>query len=151
MFVLDQSDSYLWPVKIELPDNGRKKVFTFDAEFKRLPQAEVEELRQRHLNNLSRLKRALSAADGYGANGDEELSGISEMGDETREICDLVLCGWAKVSDAKGEEVEFSEATKRQMYRVQGAPAAILDAWFDSLGEPSEKAAAKAGGFRAKN
>ncbi len=148
MFVLDQSDSYFWPVSVELPANGSKKTFTFDAEFKRLPQDEVEDLRQRHINNVVKMRRVLAAVDGFG---DDEADGISEMGDETRELCDAVLCGWAKVADAKGEEVEFNDASKRQMYRVQGAAAAILNAWFDSLGQPSEKSAAKAGGFRAKN
>jgi hypothetical protein len=148
MFVLDQSDSYFWPVSVELPANGSKKTFTFDAEFKRLPQDEVEDLRQRHANQLAKMRRWLSAMDGYS---ETEGESISEVGDETRELCDAVLCGWAKVADAKGEEVEFNDASKRQMYRVQGAAAAILNAWFDSLGQPSEKSAAKAGGFRAKN
>lgn len=148
MFVIDQSDSYSWPVSIELPVNGAKKVFTFDAEFRRLPQSEVEELRQRHANNLAKIRRVLAALDSYSQ---EEADGIVEVGDETRELCDEVLCGWSKVSDSSGEEVEFSEASKRQMYKVQGAPGAILTAWLDSLGQPSEKSAAKAGGFRAKN
>jgi hypothetical protein len=148
MFVLDQSDSYLWPVSIELPANGSKKTFTFDAEFLRLPQEQVEELRQRHANQLAKMRRWLSAMDGYS---ETEGESISEVGDETRDLCDEVLCGWAKVTDAKGDDVEFSEASKKRMYQVQGAPAAILNAWFDSLGQPSEKSAAKAGGFRAKN
>jgi hypothetical protein len=145
MFVLDQSDSYFWPVSIELPENGKKKAFVFDAEFKRLPQDEVEDLRQRH---SIQIKRIVAAMDSYS---ESEGLGISDAGDETRDLCDAVLCGWAKVTDAAGEAVPFTEATKRRMYQVQGAPAAIFDAWIESLGQPSEKGAAKAGGFRAKN
>ena len=145
MFVLDQSDSYLWPVSLELPENGKKKTFTFNAEFKRLPQEEVEELRQRH---SVQIKRIVAAMDRF--NNEDEL-GINDAGDETRELCNAVLCGWEKVTDAAGEPVIFTEAAKRRMYQVQGAPAAIFDAWIESLGQPSEKSAAKAGGFRAKN
>jgi hypothetical protein len=145
MFVLDQSDSYLWPVSIELPADGRKKAFTFDAEFLRLPQEQVEELRQRH---SAQLKRVLAAMNGVG---EEDDMGLQDAGDETRALCDEVLCGWAKVTDAAGEPVAFNDASKRRMYSVQGAPAAIFDAWISSLGEPSEKSGAKAGGFRAKN
>ena len=145
MFILDQSDSYLWPVSIELPADGRKKTFSFDAEFLRLPQEEVEKLRQRH---SAQLKRVLAAMNGTG---DEDGMGLTDAGDETRALCDEVLCGWSKVQDAAGEEVPFNETSKRRMYQVQGAPAAIFDAWITSLGEPSEKSAAKAGGFRAKN
>jgi hypothetical protein len=145
MFVLDQSDSYFWPVSIELPENGKKKTFTFDAEFKRLPQEDVEKLRQRH---TIQIKRIVEAMDSYK---DEDGLGINDAGDETRELCDAVICGWAKVKDAAGDDVPFTEASKRRMYQVQGAPAAIFDAWIESLGQPSEKGAARAGGFRAKN
>ena len=38
-FVLKQSDTYKWPVTVEIPiDGGRFDKQTFDAEFKRLPQ-----------------------------------------------------------------------------------------------------------------
>jgi len=144
MFVLDQSDSYFWPVSIELPADGRKKTFSFDAEFLRLPQEQVEELRQRHSAQLRRVLAAMDRAE-------EDGMGLQDAGDETRSLCDEVLCGWSKVTDAAGEAVPFNEASKRRMYQVQGAPAAIFDAWIASLGEPSEKSAAKAGGFRAKN
>lgn len=146
MFVLDQTDSYFWPVSVDLPINGTKKTFTFDAEFKRLPEQDVADLRQRYFRFVSDLRKQLSVLEGYS---DDEISTESNQGYE--ELCDEVICGWGKVSDAAGDQVDFTEASKRQMYRVQGACVAILKAWFDSIGEPSEKGAAKAGGFRAKN
>ena len=145
MFVLDQSDSYLWPVSVELPDNGRKRVFTFDAEFLRLPEQECFDLRQRYIEVLDNKQKLLSASNGY----DDNTKAVSDQGYE--EICDEVLCGWSKVADAAGEPLEFTEANKRKLYSVQGACLAILKSWFESLGEPAEKSAAKAGGFRAKN
>jgi len=76
MFILDQSDSYTWPVSIELPDNGRKKAFTFDAEFKRLPQQEVEEIRQRHSIQIKRIVASMESSnedDGLGINDAREF------------------------------------------------------------------------------
>jgi hypothetical protein len=65
-----------------------------------------------------------------------------------------MLCcadGAAEVVDRDGEPIEFNNASKAQLYRIQGAAAATFQAWLDSLGRPSEKGAAKAGGFRSKN
>ena len=150
MFILDQSDSYTWPVSIELPVNGAKKQFSFDAEFRRLPEQEVTELRQRYFKLVADLRRQLQTLEGYASEEDfTEAGTAADQGYE--DLCDELLCGWSKVSDSAGEVVEFSEASKRQMYRVQGACVAIVKAWFDSLGQPSEKSAAKAGGFRRGN
>ncbi len=145
MFILDQSDSYLWPVSIELPENGRKKAFTFDAEFLRLPEQQCFELRQQYFEVLTNQQKLLSVSNGY--EGDSKA--VADQGYE--ELCDEVLCGWSKVADAAGEPLEFTEANKRKLYSVQGACLAILKSWFESLGEPAEKSAAKAGGYRAKN
>lgn len=145
MFILDQSDSYMWPVSIELPDNGRKKAFTFDAEFLRLPEQQCFELRQQYIETLANQQKLLSVSNGY----EDDSKAVADQGYE--ELCDEVLCGWGKVADAAGELLEFTEANKRKLYSVQGACLAILKSWFESLGEPAEKSAAKAGGFRAKN
>ena len=41
-FILAQSDSYSWPVTVEFPvDGGRFEKQTFDAEFKRLHNHEL--------------------------------------------------------------------------------------------------------------
>lgn len=149
MFVLDQSDSYLWPVSIDLPSNKGKTTFTFDAEFKRLDQQRVMELQDLYYKMLMELRRRMNSLEGIGRDDpsifDEELPTTYE------DLADEVLCGWAKVVDAAGDDVPFSEATKSQMYKVQGATNAIVAAWFKSVGEPNQKAAARAGGFRAKN
>jgi hypothetical protein len=67
-------------------------------------------------------------------------------------LADAVLCGWGEeVVDEAGEPVEFNDVSKARFYRIQGAAAAVFNAWMESLGTPTEKSAAKAGGFRAKN
>jgi hypothetical protein len=42
MFKIDQSSSYSWPVKVELPsDGGKVETHTFDGHFKRLSQERI--------------------------------------------------------------------------------------------------------------
>lgn len=149
MFVLDQNDSYLWPVSIDLPADRSKKTFTFDAEFKRIDQDRTQELIDLYHKMIVQLRQRLNALEGY--SGDDDQSFDEPLAITNEELADEVLCGWAKVVNAKGQDVTFSDATKAQMYKVQGAPAAIVRAWMDSVGSPTEKSASRAGGFRAKN
>ena len=44
MFVVKQSDSYLWPVEVKLPDNGEFKTHTFKVEFKRVTRTRLAEI-----------------------------------------------------------------------------------------------------------
>lgn len=149
MFVLDQSDSYLWPVSIDLPADRSKKTFTFDAEFRRIDQERTEELIDQYNRMVMQLRRRVTLLEGYGGDDAAALEEPLEITNE--EIVDEVLCGWQKVVDAKGKDVPFNEATKAQMFKVQGAATAIVRAWMNSIGSPGENSAAKAGGFRAKN
>ena len=44
-FKLQQSATYVWPVKIVLPiDGGKRETHTFDATFRRLPQSRINEI-----------------------------------------------------------------------------------------------------------
>ena len=46
MFIISQTASYSWPVTVEVPVSGGKfEKQSFDAEFKRLPQSQIVELR----------------------------------------------------------------------------------------------------------
>lgn len=149
MFVLDQSDSYLWPVSVDLPADRSKKTFTFDAEFRRIDQERTEDLLDLYNRMVLQLRQRVSVIEGYGNNDASVLEEPLVITNE--DVVDEVLCGWAKVVDAKGKDVPFNEATKAQMYKVQGAATAIVRAWMNSIGSPGEGSAAKAGGFRAKN
>jgi hypothetical protein len=105
-FVLKQSDSYVWPVTVEIPiDGGRFDRQTFDAEFKRLPQAR---------NN------AIVAAAKAEATTDLE-------------VADEVLVGWKGIADDAGEDVPYSETAKAQLLDVPGVSAALVEAYLKSL------------------
>ena len=104
MFVITQSDSYLWPVKVETPvDGGKWSTETFDARFKRLPQSRIEEVR----------KNAATTEDDAFA----------------REV----LVGWEGINDADGQAVPYSEVTRDRLLDVIGFAKVVVAAYFESL------------------
>ena len=150
MFHLYQPEHIEWPVGVDLPaKGGTKKAYTFTAHFRVLDQDDCQELQDQHHLMLVTLRRRLEVLQGYG----KEDSSVDEaLPCSYEDLADAVLCGWGpEVVDPEGEPIEFTEAAKARLYRIQGAAAAVFTSWLDSLGRPSEKGAAKAGGFRAKN
>lgn len=114
-FVLKQSATYSWPIPLELPaDGGRKEKFSFDGEFRRLPQSRI--------NEIIKVARAME----YGRSLDDE-----ELDDKTaaREI----LVGWTGVVDDDGKEIPFSDAALGQLLEIPTIGAQIIRAWFDSM------------------
>lgn len=104
-FKLDQSASYFWNIKIEIPTgNGQTNIESFDAEFKRLPESKIQEVRRK--------VRAGETTD--------------------VEFANEVLVGWRGVSDENGE-VKFSETAKARMFDIANVPAQIVSHYFDSI------------------
>ena len=104
MFRLDQSDTYAWPVTVQIPtDGGRYVAETFDAHFKRLSQQRLEQIRK-------------DALDGQLTDG-----GFART----------VMGGWAGVTD-NGAEVPFSLAALDQLLQIPGTAAAIVEAFVAS-------------------
>jgi hypothetical protein len=126
MFHLYQPDHIEWPVSVDLPAKGGvKKAYKFTAHFRVLDQEDCQEA---------------------------EDAMTAPLPCSYQDLADAVLCGWGEeVVDEAGEPVEFNDVSKARFYRIQGAAAAVFNAWTESLGTPTEKSAAKAGGFRAKN
>lgn len=111
-FVLSQSESYSWPVTVEFPvDGGRFDKQSFDAEFKRLPQARIREIWDQ-----------INAGD---------------IGDE--DLCQEVLVGWSGIQDGKGGEVPYSEKAKADLLNVPLVAASVVGAWLDSLSKGKRK------------
>ena len=104
MFKLDQSTTYAWPVTVQIPvDGGRYVAETFDAHFKRLPQAQLESLR----------KDALGGT-------------LTDAG-----FARMVMGGWAGVTDG-GQDVPFSMSSLDQLLQIPGTAAAIVEAFVAS-------------------
>lgn len=150
MFHLFQPDYIEWPVSVDLPaKGGTKKAYTFTAHLRVLDQDDCEELQDQHNLMLVTLRRRLEVLQGFGK---DEATVTEQLPCSYEDLADAVLCGWgSEVVDPDGEPIEFTDAAKARLYRIQGAAAAVFTSWLDSLGRPSEKGSAKAGGFRAKN
>lgn len=117
-FVLKQSASYTWPVTFKLPvDGGKYEKQTFDAEFKRLPQARIDEIQEAVQD------RARSIA-----NNQEPDSPIND-----RTVADEILIGWSNVLDADGDEIPFTATNKQTLLEVPALASAIIVAFFESV------------------
>ena len=111
MFKIIQNPSYTWPVTVDLPtDGGKTEKATFDAEFRRLTQTRVDEIRQ---------------AVERGEMRDSDLA---------REA----LVGWAGVVDADGQ-VPYSEKARDQLLDIPMVSTAIVMALLGSLNGAKRK------------
>jgi hypothetical protein len=113
-FVLKQSASYTWPVPLLIPiDGGRREKYSFDAEFRRLPQSRI--------NEIIKLARALE----LGRGDDESL--------DDKTAAKEILAGWAGVTDDAAKEIPFSESALEQLLEIPTIAGQIITAWFKSM------------------
>ena len=103
-FVLKQSSSYSWPVKVDLPEDGKLRRHTFEAEFKNISQTRFQEM--------------------------IDQSSAGEINDV--DVCREVVLGWSGILDEKGEEMPFVKAKFDELLDVLGIPTAIAAAFIDS-------------------
>lgn len=105
MFVLKKSDSYFWPVIVKTPvTGGNVKEETFEAEFKRVSQTRIKEIRDLIMK--------------------EEITDT----DLAREI----VVGWKGINDGSAE-MEFSKENLESVLDVPQLAASIIKAWFQSI------------------
>lgn len=105
MFKLTQSQSYTWPVSVNIPtDKGQFEKQTFDGEFKRMSDSRLKEIRTK-----------------------VEADEMTDA-DFSREV----MVGWRGVSE-DGTEVPFSQAALDQLLDIPGVSAAIVMAVIESL------------------
>lgn len=117
-FVLKQSSTYTWPVTFKLPiDGGKYEKQTFEAEFKRLPQARLNEIQEQ------------VQARGRASEKGEPLE--DAINDQT--VADEVLVGWNNVLDEDGDQVPYTESGKQQLLEVPALASSIIVAFFESV------------------
>ncbi len=93
-FVLKKSNTYKWPVSVDVPvDGGKHERVTFDVEFKDLTQSRLLEI--------------------------AELSGEGSLSDV--EIAREVMSGWAGVEDEDGKELPYSIDVPMMASAIAGA------------------------------
>ena len=106
MFKLSTSDSYKYPVVVEIVDeSGRTTKHTFEAHFKRLPQSEIDRL----------------------------LVASKDDGIRDEDVVDQVLIGWSGVVDEQGDAMPFNAENVRVVLDICPVRACVVRAWVDSL------------------
>ncbi len=110
MFVISQSDSYTWPVKVKIPiDGGRFSEQPFTAKFKRL--------------HTSRIEQAMEAKD-----------------QPVADFCKEVMIGWSGVKESSdGPEMPFSTEALEKLLEVPTVALAIFMAWCESVSGGKQK------------
>lgn len=106
MFKVATTPTYVWPVKVDIPvDGGKTEKHTFDAQFKRLEQAEIDRL----------------------------VDGLADRTINDEAAVRAVIIGWEGVFDGEGSPIPFSEGALGHVMAVYPVRGCIVDAWYDSL------------------
>jgi hypothetical protein len=131
-FKLDQKPYYKWPVSFEIPtDGGAWEQQSFDGHFARLGQDRVEYLTENYVRRVADAKAGIELSD--------ELEWLTP-----KAIASEILIGWDGITDDNGEEVPYTEATKKRLLEVETVAAAIIEAWSKSLqGSQAKKSTSK--------
>ena len=103
-FVIKRKESFSWPVKVDLPEDGKFRRHTFEAEFKNIPTSRFQELL--------------------------DLSQTGDINDV--DIVREVMIGWSGILDDNGEEMPFVKAKFDELLEVFGIPQAIAQAFVES-------------------
>lgn len=107
MFKLKKSPDFWWPISLELPgENGKYEKATFDAQFKRLGQTEIDKL----IEDIQTSKVV------------KDITAVNDL-----------LIGWRGVQDADGNEIPFSEVTKDQLLEIPGVAAALMKTFIEAI------------------
>ncbi len=105
MFKITTSDTFKWPVEVRIPtDGGRHLKSSFDAEFRRLPQSQLEKLAERLVQNEG----------------------------EAAAVCREIVVGWDGIED-DGGAVRFSEEALGRVLDIPGVVPALIGSYFDAL------------------
>lgn len=110
-FKIDLSDTFFFPVTVQIAKDGKHDTAKFDAEFKRLSKTENREI-------FDRLPRTGHDVD------------VPITDDE---ILDLVFVGWKGVVDSDGVEIPYSETARTKVLDIQGVSNGIVQSWMNSI------------------
>jgi|TARA_X000001382_G_scaffold76713_2_gene53694 hypothetical protein len=104
-FVLKKTNSYKWPVTVDVPvDGGKHDRVTFDVEFKDLTQSRLLEI--------------------------AELSSEGSLTDV--EVAREVMVGWAGIQDEDGKDLPYSITKRDELLEVPMVATAIASAYLES-------------------
>lgn len=110
MFTLDESQTYWYPVVVEMTakEGGRKQKFTFDAEFNRLPQDE--------LTDMFRVR------------------GEDEAALKDSDVLDRVFVAWRDIQDAQGHPLAVTSENRELLLNRFPVASCVVKAFLKSIG-----------------
>lgn len=110
MFKIQKSDTFKWPVSVNVPvDNGRFQTYEFTGEFKLHEQSKIDQLLERFRN------------------------------DDHDFVVDL-LVGWSGVQAADGNDLPYNDDNKRILLDIPYVRTAVTKAYFEaSTGNKQKK------------
>lgn len=122
--LLKRNPTFTWPISYqERTDGGRYRQHNFTAEYRRLPQSELEEIQL----SYQRLKVAVSR--------DEPVDSIP-----TREICNRIWVGWSDIFEEDGTtQIPYSEELKRELMEIEGLADVLVETYIESAAKAKAK------------
>lgn len=116
MFVLDDKNiTYWYPVTVEMTasDGARKQRFSFDAEFERIPQDEINEMFRKRGEDETPLRDA--------------------------EVLERVLRGWRGIQEVDGTELAVNPENRARLLNQFPVPGSIVKAFLKSIGVEGQR------------
>jgi hypothetical protein len=122
--LLKRNPTFTWPISYrERTDGGRYRQHNFTAEYKRLPQSELEEIQL----SYQRLKSDVSR--------DVPVDSIP-----TREICNRIWVGWSDIFEEDGTtQIPYSEELKRELMEIEGLADVLVETYIESAAKAKAK------------
>lgn len=114
LFVMQQPDTFTWPVKVRVPLNGTYGEAKFNATFPNMDDDELKELLASNESGGPRLT--------------------------DREVAERVLLGFEPIEMPDGSRVEFSKESKARLLKMPRAATAVVGTFIAvSRGVAAEK------------
>lgn len=122
--LLKRNPTFTWPISYrERTDGGRYRQHNFTAEFRRLPQSELEEIQL----SYQRLKSDVSR--------DVPVDSIP-----TREICNRIWVGWSDIFEEDGTtQIPYSQELKIELMEVEGLADVLVETYIESAAKAKAK------------
>jgi len=109
MFKLDQTNTYWYPVIVEMTDDeGRRRKFDFDAQFERIPQDEINDLFRERSDDEPKLK--------------------------DNEVVERVFRGWRKIQAADGSDLTVNAENRELLLNTYPVSSCVVRAYLKSIG-----------------
>lgn len=114
-FVLQQKPTYVWPIVLLIPNDGKQEKFAIDLIYNRLDQDRI--------NEIVKLAR-ISTRSTY----DEDAPELVD-----KEVAKEILAGWNGVLDDNGDPEPFTDSKVETFLKIPTVASQVVRKWFESI------------------